>query len=227
MRLRPPRREGAAAAFAATPMPARRTPWREARWCALDLELTGLDPSENDIIAIGAVPIEDGRVLLGEAAYTLVRSDRRSEHGAVLVHKLRRVDLADAPALEEALEQLFSVLAGCVPVFHTATVERSFLAPRFAARRVRLPDAADTEVLGRVWLRGRDGDAPPWLSLAQVADLLGLPAEPPHHALGDALTTAKSFIALASHLDAVSPQTVGTLLGAGAGLGPLRRFGPG
>jgi DNA polymerase III subunit epsilon len=220
-------RERAAAEFARTRTPARETPWREARWCAIDLELTGLDPRANDIIAIGAVPIEEGRVVLGESAYTLVRSSRRSEHGAVLVHKLRLPDVADAPVLDDALDLLFSVLAGRVPVFHTAVVERNFLRPLFSRRRVRLPDAADTEVLGRRWLRGRDGETLEWLSLARLAEVLGLPAEPPHHALGDALTTAKSFIALASHLDAVEPQTVRTLVSAGSRLGGVRRFGPG
>ena len=72
------RRDGAAALYAGTPRPSRGTPWREARWCALDLELTGLDPRKDEIIAIGAVPIEEGRILLGESAYTLVRSSRRS-----------------------------------------------------------------------------------------------------------------------------------------------------
>jgi DNA polymerase-3 subunit epsilon len=220
-------REGAAAEFARAREPAREAPWRAARWCAIDLELTGLDPRSNDIIAIGAVPIEEGRVVLGESAYTLVRSSRRSEHAAVLVHKLRLADVADAPVLDEALELLFSVLAGRVPVFHTAAVERTFLRPLFARRGVRLPDAADTEVLGRRWLQGREGETAQWLSLARVAELLGLPAEPPHHALGDALTTAKSFIALASHLDEVEPQTVGTLVGARSRLGGVRRFGPG
>jgi DNA polymerase III subunit epsilon len=226
MRLRRPQ-AGAAAEFAGTRRPARGTPWREARWCALDLELTGLDPRSNDIIAIGAVPIEDGRVVLGGAAYTLVRTDRRSEHGAVLVHKLRLADVADAPSLDEAMELLLELLAGSIPVFHTARVERGFLSPLFSARRLRMPDAADTEVLGRAWLRGRDGEAPSWLSLALLARLLRLPEEPPHHALGDALTTAKSFIALASHLDAVEPQTVGSLLDAGSRAGGWRRFGPG
>jgi DNA polymerase-3 subunit epsilon len=225
MRLRRPL-AGAAAQYARAARPGRNAPWRAAGWCALDLELTGLDPSENDIIAIGAVPIEDGRVILGDSLYTLVRSDRRSEHGAVLVHKLRLVDVAGAPPLDEAMELLLEVLTGRVPVFHTGAVERSFLGPVFSARRLRMPTAADTEVLGRLWLRERDAEAPTWLSLAKVADLLGLPAEPPHHALADALTTAKSFIALATHLDTIKPQTVGSLVGAGSLLSAMRRFGP-
>jgi DNA polymerase III subunit epsilon len=225
VRLRTPR-DGAAEAFARAGRPTSRTPWLQARWCAVDLELTGLDPRANDIIAIGAVPIDEGRVLLGEATYTLVRSARRSEHGAVLVHKLRLADVADAPPLDDALDLLLGALAGRVPVFHTAWVERRFLQPLFARRRVRLPSAADTEVLGKLWLSQRDGDAPPSLPLTKLADELGQPAEPPHHALGDALTTAKAFIALASHLDAVEPQTAGSLVGAGGRLGGMRRFGP-
>jgi DNA polymerase-3 subunit epsilon len=190
---------------------APETPWREARWCALDLELTGLNPRKNDIIAVGAVPIEDGRIVLGEAAYTLVRTTRRSEHGAVLVHKLRVADLASAPPLEEAVDLILRELAGRIPVFHTGAVERAFLRPQFARRRVRLPAEADTEVLGRAWLQARDGQAPKWISLERLVTLLGQPAEPPHHALADALTTAKAFIALATLLDALEPQTVATL----------------
>ena len=49
MRLRAPR-SGAATAFAQAGAQSRSTPWREARWCALDLELTGLDSRNDDII---------------------------------------------------------------------------------------------------------------------------------------------------------------------------------
>jgi DNA polymerase III subunit epsilon len=218
-------RTSAAAAFAGVEKPAGTSPWREARWCALDLELTGLDPRKNDIIAVGAVPIEDGCVLLGESLYTLVRSSQRSEHGAVLVHKLRVADLAAAPTLEEAIELVLEVLTGRIPVFHTGAVERSFLGPLFAKRRVRLPAAADTEVLGRLWLRERDGVAPNWLSLGKLSAILKQPEEAPHHALGDAVTTAKAFVALASHLDAVEPQTVSSLVRAEDRMRVARRLG--
>jgi DNA polymerase III subunit epsilon len=204
------RRSDAAAHFAHTPGPAAETPWREAQWCAIDLELTGLSRSD-EIIAIGAVPIREGALILGEAMYTLARPERPPTQAAVLVHKLRSADLRQAPALDEAIDRLLDSLAGRVPVFHTAMVERTFLGRELRRRRLRLPADADTEVLGRVWLRQRDGMSPAGLSLARLAAVLGQPAEDPHHALGDALTTAKAFIALASHLDAISPQSVGSL----------------
>jgi DNA polymerase III epsilon subunit-like protein len=48
--------------------------------------------------------------------------------------------------------------------------------------------------------------------LADLARSLGLPVHRPHHADGDALTTAQAFLALATHLDGVPPLTVGTLV---------------
>ena len=218
---------GAAAEFARAGRPLDESSWREAGWCALDLEMTGLDPRRDDIIAVGAVPIDEGRIVLGGGMYTLVRSDTRSKLGAVLVHKLRVPDLADAPPLEEAIDRVLEQLAGRVPVFHTAAVETAFLRRQFARRQVRVPEAADTEALGRLWLSHRDGAAPEGISLGRLAAVLGQPAETPHHALGDALTTAKAFIALASLLDTLTPQTVGSLVKAGLPAAAARRFGPG
>ncbi len=235
MRLRAPSvrlrasREGAAGRFQSTPQPRPETPWREAEWCSVDLELTGLNPRSDEIVAIGAVPISDGRLILGEAMYTLARPDRPPKTPAVLIHKLRSVDLATAPALSEAIDQLLDVLAGRVPVFHTSLVEQTFLGREFRRRRLRLPRDVDTEALGRAWLRVRDGTAPNGLSLMRLASVLGQSAEDPHHALGDALTTAKAFIALASHLDAIEPQSVRSLQDVVDPLAHSRgagRFGP-
>ena len=224
MRLRASPR-GAAARFKQTRQPSPATPWREAGWLVIDLELTGLDPRSDEIITIGAVPVQGGRLILGQALYALARPLRPPKHAAVLVHKLRSADLADAPALWELIDPLLDALAGRVPVFHTSIVERTFLGRELRHRRVRLPADVDTELLGRLWLRHRDGVAPAGLSLARLAQLLGQPAEDPHHALGDALTTAKAFIALASHLDTVTPQTVGSLQRAGDALTGARRMG--
>jgi DNA polymerase-3 subunit epsilon len=193
----------------------------------VDLELTGLDARAGEIIAIGAVPIEEGRLVLGQALYTLARPDRPPKRASVLIHKLRLADLAGAPALPEAIDALLDVLSGRVPVFHTSLVERTFLGRELRRRRVRLAPDADTEVLARLWLRQRDGQAPAGISLARLAQVLGQPGEDPHHALGDALTTAKAFIALASHLDVAEPQTVRSLQQAEVlldGWGRLSRF---
>ncbi len=187
--------------------------WRDQQWCAVDLELTGLDPRRDEIIAIGAVPIDDGRVLLGGSYYSLVRPGRAPGRGSVLIHKLREADLIGAPALDRALDGLLAVLADRVPVFHTAWVEEAFLGRALRRRGIRLPAAADTEALGRRWLSGRGDEVPDRITLGDLATALHFTAESPHHALGDALTTAQAFIALAGQLETTAPQTVGSLTG--------------
>jgi len=46
----------------------RRRPWRRARLVALDFETTGLEVSDQ-VVSFGAVPIDEGRIDLGEAVY--------------------------------------------------------------------------------------------------------------------------------------------------------------
>jgi DNA polymerase-3 subunit epsilon len=48
-------------------------------------------------------------------------------------------------------------------------------------------------------------------ALESLAETLGMPVHTPHHALGDALTTANVFLALTSRLERREPQTVRTL----------------
>ncbi len=216
-----------ARAYATAPVPRPSTPWREARWCALDFELTGLDPRADEIISFGAIPIDGGRARLGGATAGLVRPQRELSEAAIRVHGIRAADLAQAPPLAEAIDPLLAALAGRVLVVHAAAVERTFLraALRRLGLRLRNP-IADTEVLGHVWLHDRGRALRRRLGLSELAGRLGLPADRPHDALSDALTTAQVFIALATHLEATAPETVGDLSRAHRRLEALRAFDP-
>ena len=126
------RRPGSAAARAyrdAARVPAG-TPWREASFCVVDLELTGLDPRQHEIVSWGAVCVEGGRVVCGTAAEGLARPERGVPAEAVRIHGLRPADLADAPPLAEALDGLLQVMTGRVLVAHAAWVERASSAAR-------------------------------------------------------------------------------------------------
>jgi DNA polymerase-3 subunit epsilon len=188
-----------------------RTPWRLAHFCVVDLELSGLDPEHDEIISFAAVPIDAGRVVAGNAVYGLSRNTRALPEESVLVHGIRTVDLADAPPLDQAIEPLLTIMAGRVLVAHAAWIERSFLDPVLRRHGVRLRrPVLDTRDLGQLLALER-GKTPVASSLSDLARSLGLPVHRPHHALGDALTTAQVFIALATLLDGYEPQTVRTL----------------
>ena len=75
-----------------------------------------------------------------------------------------------------------------------------------------------------MWLFDREGRLRPHITLAELAAELGLPADRPHVAVGDALTTAQVFLALASHLDAEHRETVDSLAGAHRRIESLRLF---
>ncbi|HYB24503.1 MAG TPA: exonuclease domain-containing protein [Solirubrobacteraceae bacterium] len=212
MRLRRVARRAGAAAYQRARPASGRTPWSTASFCAVDLELSGLDPKRDEIVSFGAIPIESGRLQLGAAVSGRARPSREMSVAAIRVHGMRAADLADAPPLETAIDPLLGAMAGRIPVVHVAAIERSFLrgALRRQGLRLRRP-MIDTSVLGLVWLHERDGHAPQRLSLSELAVALGLPVHHPHDALGDALTTAQAFIALATHLHARRKETVRSL----------------
>jgi DNA polymerase III subunit epsilon len=223
--LRPQRaaRNEIAAAYASARMPHRRTPWREVGWCAVDLELTGLNAEADEIISFGALPIDDGRVQLSAAVEGLARPVGALTESSIRVHGLRVDDLARAPRLADAIGPLLEAITGRLLVVHNAAVERAFLGRALRDQGVRLRGPLiDTEVLGRLWLAERDGGVSRNVGLGDLAAALGLPADRPHHALADALTTAQVFIAVAAHLDALQAETVGTLSKAGRRIEALR-----
>ena len=186
--------------------------WRADAFTVIDLETTGLDPRRDHIVSYGAVPIRDGRVKTAESVYGLVHVPRDVPPDSVRFHNLRTQDLEDAPPLSECVATLDGLIGDRPVVAHCAWIERSFL--RKAFRRSYLPFTSpivDTAVLVRHIL---DLDLEPEqaVSLEYAAMALGLPVHSPHHALGDALTTASLFIALAAKLGRAETMTTSRLL---------------
>jgi DNA polymerase III subunit epsilon len=186
--------------------------WRADTFVVIDLETTGLDPRHDHIVSYGAVPIRDGRVKTSESVYGLVHVPHEVPASSIKFHGLRTQDLDGAPPLAECVAALDELIGHHPVVAHCAWVERSFL--RRAFRRSYLPFASpivDTAVLAR---RILDVDLGPdqAVSLEYAATALGLPVHSPHHALGDAVTTASLFIALAGQLERGETLTTANLL---------------
>jgi DNA polymerase-3 subunit epsilon len=212
-------RSEAAEAYRRGEIPPDSTPWREAPYAVVDLETTGLDPLRDEIISFASVPVDRGRVVIGEVATAIVRPRQMPQGESIRIHGLRRADLDHAPPLADALDLMLGALTGRVLVAHAAWVESGFLSVALKSERLRLRGPVlDTARLAlRVPERATAAaepraapvDTSPGLSRAAWA--MGLPVHRPHHADGDALTTAQLFIALATRLDRFEPQTVGSL----------------
>jgi len=203
-------------------MPAAETPWREAELCVIDLETTGLDPASDEIIAFATVPITEARVRLREARYQVVRPVRMPRANTIVIHGLRREELARAPGLSEVMEELLAELTGRVLVAHFATLDERFLRRVLlqAGTGLRNPVIDTVELAAELLFRRRQR-GPDAVELTALARRLGLPVHRPHEADGDALTTAQVFLALATELDAFGHQTVGSLCELRHRSGPL------
>jgi DNA polymerase-3 subunit epsilon len=194
------------------PRAAATTPWNQAEYCVLDVETTGLDPASDNIISFGAVPIAESRILPSKAVSVLIKPLRPVQPDSVKIHALRNCDLQDQPTLQDLRADIEAVVAGRYLVAHSAWLDSAFLTKAFKGRAspFRQP-MIDTAQLVRQSL-----DCPPTgradISLEYSATMLGLPVHDPHTALGDAMTTAQIFLALAHRLSTNRPVTVAELI---------------
>jgi DNA polymerase III subunit epsilon len=186
----------------------RNASWREARFIAIDVETTGLDPRRDEVISFAGIPIEYTRIIASESVHGLVRPYASSTSASIEIHRLREDDLAGSPRAPEALAPLAARMPGRIPVVHASWVERTFLSKAGCPLPRRI---VDTAVLWRLLSIERGGRDPGTCSLSTIAAALGLPAHRPHQAEGDALTAAQVFLAMATHLEARGHGTVRAL----------------
>jgi len=187
-------------------------PWQNADFCVVDIETTGLNCRRDRIISFGAVPVSGGRAIVAESTYTLIKPECRISEESIKIHALRQSDLVDAPTLDECLDDLSSALDGRFLVAHSAWIERGFLRRALKPHGIRLlQPILDTATLAQRCLGITPDPGGHQISLEYASSMLGLPAHTPHHALGDAMTTAQLFLALAGRISADRPLSVADL----------------
>jgi DNA polymerase-3 subunit epsilon len=180
----------------------------------VDLETTGLDRSRDEIISFAAIPVTEGRIRPGELVSALVRPARPPSREGIRIHGLRQSDLVGQPTIDQQIELIQGALQGRILVAHCALIETQFLGAALAAYGHCLEEPViDTMALGKVVLESRGIDCPDAPDLGFLSRSLRLPIHRPHHADGDALTTAQVFLALASllHRGREREPTVGEL----------------
>lgn len=182
------------------PLPDVRLPAREVPYLVLDLETTGLRPGRDEIVALGWVPVSDGRVCPGEGGYCTVRPKDGMNQTAT-IHGLTDGDLAGGIPLDEALAAVLRALVGHVLVAHHAPLDLGFLShaceQAFGAP-CRIP-WVDTLVLGHRRFHRPGQDLPDEaLRLHALRQHFHLPDYPAHNAFTDALATAELLLAFLS-----------------------------
>ena len=188
------------------------TPWRQTRFCAVDIETTGLDLVRDEIISVGVAEIQHGR-MTSRTFYEVACPRRSISEAAICIHSLTDADLARAPAFSQVLPRLTAELQHSVIVAHAAWIERAFLNRALKPLGEQVPDRLiDTAALARSQGLATTGAREP--SLEGLSRSLHLPVFTPHHALGDARTTAQLLLMLATRIEQTTDHvlTVNDLL---------------
>lgn len=156
----------------------------------IDLETTGLEPAEAEIIEIGAVKILDGQI--AESFQTLVRPTRRLAPEISELTGITDAMLTDAPALEPALLALQD-FAGDLSfwVAHNKDFESAFLRPHLE----RQPQWLDSIDIARIAL-----PLERYFRLGHLIEVLQIEHDQLHRALADATATAKLLLILLRRL---------------------------
>jgi len=165
--------------------PAMKERLDEARFAVVDLETTGSVIGIDEIIEIGIVMVQGGRI---ERRYeTLIWTDRSIPPWVARLTGLGNADLEGAPTFSDVAEELVDLLDGCVFVAHDIRFDLPFLRWEFGRRGLARPAVTGlcTLQLSRdLWpdLESR--------SLPDLARRFGVDHENPHRAAADAAATA-------------------------------------
>ena len=165
----------------------------ELAFTVFDTETTGLDPAAGDeIIAIGAVRIVNGRLLQNELFDQLVDPQRPISAGSFAVHGIERAMLEGQPRIAEVLPAFARFCEDTVLVAHNAAFDMRFLQVKEAATGIRFSQPVlDTLLLSAVAHPNQEAH-----NLEALAARLGVHVVGRHTALGDALVTGEVFLKL-------------------------------
>lgn len=153
---------------------------------ALDLETTGLNQYEDDIIEIGAASFRDGELL--DTYQTLINPGRSIPERVTAITGIRSDDLIGCPAVREVLPDLRRFIGAHPVVAHNVEFDLGFL-KRFDVATGNL--ALDTYDLASVLL-----PTAPRYTLNSLIGQLGLDLENAHRALDDAVAAGQLYWAL-------------------------------
>ncbi|MBT1446485.1 3'-5' exonuclease [Shewanella sp. JM162201] len=172
-------------------------PLIEVPLLAIDMEMTGLNPLEDQILAIAVAPLQGGMIKLSEAQEVRV-AIAGSVGQSAAIHGITDRELKDAMSLDEAMRWLISRLHGHIAVAHHAPLDLRFVGQGMAQvfKESAPLLALDTLQLERArLLRCQDVIKEGSLRLGACRERYGLPVYHAHNALTDALACAELLLA--------------------------------
>jgi DNA polymerase III subunit epsilon len=182
------------------------TPLKKLRYIVFDTETTGLRPSEGDeLIAIGAIRIVNGRILTGETFERLINPGRSIPTASVRIHGITEDMVRDKPPARIVLAQFKNFVGDGVLIAWNVAFDMRFLELKQDEAGVRFSNPALDALLLSIYV----SNDPMNHSLLATAQRLGVVVTGRHTALGDAMATAAIWVKLLDLLEARGIHTLG------------------
>lgn len=165
----------------------------DERLVVLDVEATGLNTRKDSILAIGAVAIKEGGVVLGDSFYCVLNR-AHNVNESVLLHRLGPEKLAQGVSVEQGL-LAFLEFIGTSPLFafHAPFDEQLLVRECKQWLQHRLMHSfVDVAQMAPLLTQRSSKSA----TLDDWVSLLNLPMLERHNALADAYVTAKILVML-------------------------------
>ncbi|HKN18189.1 MAG TPA: 3'-5' exonuclease [Dissulfurispiraceae bacterium] len=169
----------------------RSTDLKAAKFYAIDIETTGLDYDEDEIISFACVPIINLKILVRDTFYTLIKP-KRYNYKAMRYHGISKDNLMDAPVFEEVSDRILKMLDGIL-VGHSVEFDLTFLKNNFKSLGVRFKrDIIDIAMVER-WLTLKQKTEENNFTLDGIIATYGLKKYYRHNAAADAFFAAQIF----------------------------------
>lgn len=177
-------------------------PWYEASYFVLDMETTGLDPKQHQVVSLGWVLVEQGVIQLDTAQHLLLDS-AQIDDTSVGIHMITDADVLEQGRRHESvLRYLRQIMKDKVVVAHYAPLELGFLKSLWQTQPMpslsfKWLDTMQIERQRRE--RAQEVVQEGGYRLAPCRERYGLPEYPGHDALTDAMGTAELLLAQVAH----------------------------
>jgi len=163
----------------------------ELTYTVFDLETTGLNPNEGDeIIAVGAIRMVNGRLLQDERFEQLVDPQRSVPWASVKIHGIHPEMLKGKPKIQEVLPMFHEFAKDTILVAHNAAFDMRFLQLKEERTGVQFVNPVlDTLLLSAVAHPSHEDH-----NLEAIAKRLGVQILARHTAIGDAMATGEMYL---------------------------------
>ncbi len=156
-----------------------------------DLETTGLDTESCEIIEIGAVKVEEGKIK--EKFSTFVKPKGKIQAEATAVNGITNQMVAHAPDVQNAILDFYEYTRGCIlSGYNIVGYDMKVLKNVAAKFGIKF----DNEIMDVIILARQSNLRTPNYKLGSVVSALGLTLKDAHRAYNDAFATAEVLLEL-------------------------------